>query len=60
MSLRSSAIGHVIFLPDEVGLGKTTEADIIMREVKLRARNGYDEVKNWSVGIKANLEVSHV
>ncbi len=49
-------------LADEVGLGKTIEAGLIMRELKLRARNGYDEVKSWFVKIesKANLEVSHV
>ena len=49
-------------LADEVGLGKTIEAGLIMRELKLRARNGYDEVKNWfvEIGSKANVEVSHV
>jgi hypothetical protein len=49
-------------LTDEIGLGKTIEADLIMRELKLHIRNGYNEVKSWSVGIgnKANVEVSHV
>jgi hypothetical protein len=33
-------------LTDEVGTRKTVPAGLIMRELKLRARNGYDEVKS--------------
>ncbi|MBL0699835.1 MAG: hypothetical protein JJV92_03005 [Desulfosarcina sp.] len=49
------------FLAKEVGLGKTIEAGLIMRELKLRARNGYDEVKPWfvKIGSKAKVKVSH-
>jgi hypothetical protein len=49
-------------LADEVGIGKTIEAGLIMRELKLRAKNGNDEVKSWFVEIesKTNVEVSHV
>jgi len=38
------------------------KASLIMRELKLRAGNGYDKVKNWfvEIGSKANVEVSHV
>jgi hypothetical protein len=61
-SWRSPAIGYSYLLAYYVGTGKTIEAGLIMRELKLRAKNGNDEVKSWFVEIesKTNVEVSHV